>query len=748
MKTLDTPGAASLPTTPTLHSSWNNSSELSDKSSVKTPTLTESGSEDTGLPGNFPEHINNDNQQFVHLVRSINSIPSWLGLAHPFCDEKQKARKHDDPANVDYFNFKAPSSALRHVVGEEPVVTHRPAPDDDTWSIVSVKPSDIVENGMADSCAKYAPTMSVPLQELEKIELELFLKNFSRHTREVRMFGNETKATRMPQWSDFAYSSSDEEHEEEEETGHYISRVNDKPKRSRLLTHVDRGLQNMHEDAVSISSSRRSSSTDRLTRSRSSDRICRRPSSAQERLKRSNSAQSVPKRTKKTITTPQVLPGSLDFEDGDVPESKGEKHVRIAHSEEHVDGVAFVITYILALVEQFAPGDLDEAPITEYRESRARSHLERLYIIAPFWEQLEKNIRALYRWEQPRKTAAAAMIYFVLWYTDLIPAALILTVMYYVAQFRYMPPNESYLHRKVQERMERGRDADKFAERLKRRSRLDMLYIYKAWQNKYGVSSQIFVNDVADYHEKIKNLLLWRNPAASRRTLAILLVWFIIASTVPAAMWWKGALFLLGVDFFGLMALRSHYPRYRRPLNPLWWFVLGSPTDAQYAVELLRDQHVRYNKWLENVQNATAVMHAEQEQQQPQTLIDEILDLEPLVHSPEASHEGSSKHQRGKKLGSFFCQHHGVPGHLQITTEVIYFSPLYAGAIKNRSCITPLSEIDGLLKTNQHKLWLWLCNGLRISRRNRSPIHFTNMARRDDAFNLLLTIGSENWRKV
>ena len=58
--------------------------------------------------------------------------------------------------------------------------------------------------------------------------------------------------------------------------------------------------------------------------------------------------------------------------------------------------------------------------------------------------------------------------------------------------------------------------------------------------------------------------------------------------------------------------------------------------------------------------------------------------------------------------------------------------------------MTPLEEIDALLKTNQHKLWVWLSHGLRIARKGRSTLHFTNMARRDDAFNLLLTLGSES----
>lgn len=703
--------------------------------------------EENDVPGNFPEDREvNDVQQLAYLVNSINAIPSWLGLASLAGNERmalsEANKSPQELRHTDYFNFKAPSSALRYtqtpdepVQHEEPDVSFRAAPDDDTWSLVSADPMDIAINGTED---KQTGSSSMPLQELEKIELDLFLKHFGRHTREVRMYGNNPRVSRMPQWSDFAYSSSEEEQEEEEEVGHYISRVDKKPKRSRLLTHIDRGLQHMHEEVEPMDSVKRSKSDERLPRSKSAERIHRRVTYSPAPLKRCDST-----RTSTAVVDPPLPTANEPLH---TPESAeihpdNEKHVHFPHHEEHVDGVAFMIAYILALVEHFAPADLDEAPITEYRESRARSHIERLYIIAPFWEQLEKYVRALYRWENPSTTAAAAMIYFVLWYTDLLPAAFLLTVAYYVAQFRFMPPKESYLHRKVQERMERGRDADKLAERLKRRSRLDMLDIYKRWQNKYGVSSQIFVSDVADYHEKVKNLLLWRHPDASRRTLAMLAALFFVACTVSATVWWKMTLFMIGFDFFALMPLRSHYPRYRRPLNPLWWFVLGSPTDAQYAVQLLRERHTQYHKWFSQVQDA----RAEESLDQERNAVTEMSRGQDLPSdSSDAPKVESRRQRRGKKLGSFFCQHHGMPGHLQITTKMLYFSPLYAGPIRTRSSMTELSEIDGLLKTHHNKLWIWSFNGLRVSRFNRSPLNFTNMTRRDDAFNLLLTLRSDS----
>lgn len=54
----------------------------------------------------------------------------------------------------------------------------------------------------------------------------------------------------------------------------------------------------------------------------------------------------------------------------------------------------------------------------------------RLYLIAPFWERLGFGIRRLYRWDNPRRTATAAMVYFVLWWTDLLPTAFCLAIMY------------------------------------------------------------------------------------------------------------------------------------------------------------------------------------------------------------------------------------------------------------------------------------------------------------------------------
>ena len=441
------------------------------------------------------------------------------------------------------------------------------------------------------------------------------------------------------------------------------------------------------------------------------------------------------------------------------PLPKSPKRVRIGNDharktplldDAHVDGIAFCVAYILALVEQYAPDDLDEAPITEYRESRARSHIERLYIIAPFWEQLVHYLRTLYCWEEPRRTAAAAMIYFVLWYSDLLPTAFFTVLLYYVLQFRFFPQDESLLHRRVHERMLRGQHANRLAERLKRRSRLDILDLYKRWARTYGVVSQVFAGDVADFHEKIKNLLLWRNPNASRRTSILLFGLVVFATLSSPALILKVFFFICGFTFFALMPLQTLYPRYRRALNPLWWAVLGAPTDAQWAIQLLRSRHARYQAWLAQTKNSTMKYSGSMSPSMPSpslgdTRISQTQQRTGKSHlniPTDKASKGKAIAMDNRKLDSFLCQHYGVPGHLNVTPSHFYFSPLLVKGHASKLYVTSLEEMEGLRKTHTTRLGIWDSHGLKITRHGKNTLFLSNMTRRDEAFNLLLTLAS------
>ena len=317
-------------------------------------------------------------------------------------------------------------------------------------------------------------------------------------------------------------------------------------------------------------------------------------------------------------------------------------------------------------------------------------------------------------------------------------------------QFRFFPQDESLLHRRVHERMLRGQHANRLAERLKRRSRLDILDLYKRWARTYGVVSQVFAGDVADFHEKIKNLLLWRNPNASRRTSILLFGLVVFATLSSPALILKVFFFVCGFTFFALMPLQTLYPRYRRALNPLWWAVLGAPTDAQWAIQLLRSRHARYQAWLAQTKNSTMKYSGSMSPSMPppslgDTRISQTQQRTGKSHlniPTDKTSKGKAIAMDNRKLDSFLCQHHGVPGHLNVTPSHFYFSPLLFKGHASKLYVTSLEEMEGLRKTHTTRLGIWDSHGLKITRHGKNTLFLSNMARRDEAFNLLLTLAS------
>ncbi|PWN19797.1 hypothetical protein BCV69DRAFT_32601 [Microstroma glucosiphilum] len=709
----------------------------------------------------------------------------------------------------------------------------RAGPQEKSASIVSLKSWGSSASPDTKSLASGGadPRLAAPLLELEELELKSFLKNFNRHTREIRVPASaHFPRRRMPRWDDFVIPPGE------------AALAAREGKRVTVLTHVDRGLQTLAREEgeggpeprpAPEPSGKKSkkqlakshnaadeelqqkkvtwapetgfmpeglstglSGEDEISASvfggglrnrtiEKSERKAKEMESGKEgHTGKSGSTTDSSARAPLThglLDTDQA--GTSDIHDDrtelrpsrDTPEEAeltegtwelidgNAEHEAIydASGTDRVDGVAFCIAYILALVERYAPEELDNTPDQTYREGRARSHLERLYIIAPFWERLGGGLRKLYRWDNPRRSATAAMIYFVLWWTDLLPTAFFLMLIYYILQFRFFPPEASFLHERVRDRMARGVEADKLAERLRRRSRLDILEIYRRFTLKYGLEVQLAAGDIADFHEKVKNLILWRNPQATWRTLALFCTITVFVTFAPAYYIWKAFFFFTGFTFFCLLPLQSHYPRYRRPLSPAWWALWGSPTDAQFAVQILRRRH------LERAQADLSKSSGKDGRRRSSAGGGRLAGLRseaahavkggamrPMKEKPEEAlfgleeeiegeDENGEKRFRPKKLGSFFCQHHGVPGHLTITTRQIYFR----GLGRSKTCKTPLEEVAGLAKTKSLQLFVWYSSGLQIARSNKRSLFFSNMVKRDECFNLILAVGSEVWTK-
>ncbi|KAJ9477908.1 hypothetical protein PHBOTO_001463 [Pseudozyma hubeiensis] len=627
--------------------------------------------------------------------------------------------------------------------------------DFDTLHAVHQRERSLSENKDAQSShSAYsggaAKALSQPLLELEDIELETFLQNFARHTKEVTVTRpSGTQKYRMPKWSDFRVSPEDS------------TAASPGNKRPSMLSRVDRGLHHLSEHPKSAIASDPNGMDPTVptgdglgTESMSDDNDCdtKKTTPSKKKLKG-----KTPKRTTSGNSKMSSHTGNNSDEDWDliVPSSldavSPDDELRVNAEDEGVDGVAFCIAYILALVERLAPEEIEHHTDRGYREGLIRSHLERLYTIAPFWEQLAFRIRRLYRWEDPKTTAAAAMIYFVLWYTNMIPTAFILMIMFFIMRFKYFPPSESYLHDAVKMRMARGQAANTLSEKLRRRSRLDILNIYKRWIVTFGKPTQEAMGLVADFHEKVKNLILWRNPGASRRTLVLFGVLNLFVTFAPAQYVSKAIFLFLGITFFCLLPLQSYFPSHRKALSPLWWATFGAPTDAQFAVQLLRKRHLDVDRFAGQLSTAADVRRAVRSQGNKSKLkprpdrreegiaYDQIED--PSRATTDYVEMTNDATLKPRKLGSFFCQYKGLPGRLHVNTKYLYFTPLHSPSQKRGR--TPIDAIESIVKTKSIRLMVWSSLGLKIVRNNgKAPLLLANLPNRDEAFNLILAVST------
>ena len=58
-----------------------------------------------------------------------------------------------------------------------------------------------------------------------------------------------------------------------------------------------------------------------------------------------------------------------------------------------------------------------------------------------------------------------------------------------------------------------------------------------------------------------------------------------MVQVTPARYILKGIAHFLVIELFVLMALQTHFPRYRRLFSPVEWLLWDIPTDAEYALE-------------------------------------------------------------------------------------------------------------------------------------------------------------------
>ncbi|KAJ7630925.1 hypothetical protein FB45DRAFT_747715 [Roridomyces roridus] len=232
------------------------------------------------------------------------------------------------------------------------------------------------------------------------------------------------------------------------------------------------------------------------------------------------------------------------------------------------------------------------------------------------------------------------------------------------------------------------------------------------------------LSEVADLHERVKNIFIWRHPAASRIYGLVLLLLFMLTLLLPAKYLAKLIYFVGGVSFWHITpVIAALSPNDRARLPPAFADV---PTEAEYAMERVSqrvaagldaipkkrraqenvtddaaisqskptDREVNWKKWAGRA--ATGMAWAEDG---GRLLAGKVCNLPPPTSCPLnfPSRPRKTILAANISLLAFPAQHTSSPGLVTLTTATLFFTPLGA---TSRKLTIPLANIRGLRKKN------------------------------------------------
>lgn len=279
---------------------------------------------------------------------------------------------------------------------------------------------------------------------------------------------------------------------------------------------------------------------------------------------------------------------------------------------------------------------------TKLSMSRLRGAGERLYMLVPPSKifSIRSHVRDLAYWRDRQKTLFAALAYLIALYQDLVPAFLLSVSILLIVKRRLFPPSSTQLRADVLERRQLAKEAKDIGADFQLRgqlhhfgsfmatpsstsktgaaasvvdddapreldeaatpppplsptssissttalpspSRRNTLSLAREVGSRFGPDIQLLLEEIANTGEKLRNLVLFRDSAASWRVLSIWSAFALLLFVIPASVIPRALFAWLGLHVFAFAYLRHRFPRYRRVRVSL--FLLSNPSDFHCA---------------------------------------------------------------------------------------------------------------------------------------------------------------------
>ncbi|GAA6016237.1 hypothetical protein JCM10207_000440 [Rhodosporidiobolus poonsookiae] len=313
----------------------------------------------------------------------------------------------------------------------------------------------------------------------------------------------------------------------------------------------------------------------------------------------------------------------------------------------------------------------------------------------------------------------------------------------------------------------------------------------------FGPQVQLWAEEMVELGEGIKNILSHPSHPSAPRTLARLTALCLVLAVLPAWALLKLVWVYLGVEFFLLWWVRERWPEWRRATMVWWWIFLDAPTDAEFALWLLRERS-KEGRPLRGSKTLRRAARADKKEGNlgklpfslpRSTSSPSTFDTASLLSTTSAS---TSTSKPSELLGSYFALHASTPGQLRLTRTTLSFTPTrklrHLGELASRlsssspssflssssssvassaesastasaSAYVPgarlgveldIKEVRAVRKEQGglERLGSKVGEGLVVTTGEGVVYRFTNVAKRDECFMKLLSVSEGTWETV
>ncbi|KAI6133051.1 hypothetical protein EDD16DRAFT_2305 [Pisolithus croceorrhizus] len=441
---------------------------------------------------------------------------------------------------------------------------------------------------------------------------------------------------------------------------------------------------------------------------------------------------------------------------------------------------------------------LDGSTPPPFTIKRFRLTTQRLYLaIIPTYQPLLLDLTSLALWKDKQRSLLYCACFWILWYHDGLLAAFLCRIIWCLLRRRFLPyPSLA----EYQEKRQNATRARRFGDEVQRRLSVSTLGPVEIWKlfrayraathdktkhllkdNKFqdkpdqtnGGSASApeadgentvlegaedseeiqnlkrdllhLLDIVADLHERVNNILMWRRPAVTRRYCILLSVVAFCVITLPSQYIAKITYMFLGIVYWHLVPVIAALSPANRARIPA--LLSDAPTDVEYAVELIGQrvasgqELLPRNKDRDRLANPdnskpdlTLVESSNSDRTeeiggvnwkkwgariaQGKSLLEENKSISSLggVSFPirsstrkdasllQALFEKLSHQRRGasqtEQVHTFPAQHSSAPGLISLTSTTMCFTSLTS---KHAKLVVPFSQLRGVKKTGLTK---------------------------------------------